>query len=192
MTGMTVGFFLAAALFVALGLVNQRRLYGRLSSRRYRNPEAREPSAAAYAFGRVAAFAVAGLLVFQGCSELEVADRTSWNRSEFRDAVQSAAASLEEEPHLEDPYGDYSLLIESEISDAGEGQGPSYAVDVEAAGGSEDDAYEITARGEDFAFCMRITRAKSDGGGFAAPRADGTSAIVPKYDLTATADEGTC
>jgi hypothetical protein len=55
-----------AALFVALGLADQRKLYWRLSSWRYRNPEANEPSDTAYTIGRVVVFAAAGTRASQG------------------------------------------------------------------------------------------------------------------------------
>ncbi|WP_142217401.1 hypothetical protein [Streptomyces sp. SLBN-118] len=70
------------------------------------------------------------------------------------------------------------------------GKGPSYEVQVEAVGESDD--YEITARGEDFVFRMHVTQAESEEGGFAVPGADGSSTVVPEYDLMATADEGSC
>ncbi|MFF3457918.1 hypothetical protein ACFYXH_27060 [Streptomyces sp. NPDC002730] len=190
MTGVVVFFFLAAALFVALGLADQRKLYWKLSSWRYRNPEANEPSDTAYAIGRVVVFAAAGIMVFQGCSAMNFADETSWSKSEFNEAVQSAAVSLGDESHVDSSAGGYASLIESKVGDAGEGKGPSYAVEAKAVGESDD--YEVTARGEDFVFCMHVSQSESGEGGFAVPGADGSSTVVPEYELTATAVEGSC
>ncbi|WP_405890597.1 hypothetical protein OG427_23815 [Streptomyces sp. NBC_00133] len=190
MTGVVIFFFVAAALFVALGLADQRKLYWKLSSWRYRNPEANEPSDTAYTIGRVVVFAAAGIMLFQGCSAMSFADETSWSKSEFKEAVQSAAVSLAEDSHVDSSAGGYASLIESEVGDAGEGKGPSYAVDVKAVGESDD--YEVTARGEDFVFCMHVSQSESEEGGFAVPGADGSSTVVPEYELTATVDEGSC
>jgi hypothetical protein len=192
MTGIVVFFFLAAALFVALGLADQRKLYWRLTAWRYRHPEANEPSDSAYAWQRAIIFVAAALMAFQGFRALDFADGNAWSNDELRQAVGQAASALEEEPHAGTGHDDYSSLIEQEVTDAGEGMGPAYAVDVEAvdsAGG----AYEITAQDADAAFCMSLSQSESDTGGFSVPGAgDQPNTFVPDYDLTATVAEGSC
>ncbi|MET7916469.1 hypothetical protein ABZU45_11110 [Streptomyces avermitilis] len=191
MTGIVVFFFVAAALFTALGLADQRKMYWRFAARRYRNPEANEPSDSAYAWQRVLIFVAAAVMAFQGFRALDFADDNSWSAGELGQAVEQAASTLEEEPHIDDEYADYSDLIEQEVEDAGEGMGPGYAVTVESADSQDD--YEITAEGTDAVYCMRISQKESDEGGFAVPGAsDQQGTYVPEYDLSATTAEGTC
>ncbi|MFG2379878.1 hypothetical protein [Streptomyces avermitilis] len=191
MTGIVVFFFVAAALFTALGLADQRKMYWRFAARRYRNPEANEPSDSAYAWQRVLIFVAAAVMAFQGFRALDFADDHSWSAGELGQAVEQAASTLEEEPHIDDEYADYSDLIEQEVEDAGEGMGPGYAVTVESADSQDD--YEITAEGTDAVYCMRISQKESDKGGFAVPGAgDQQGTYVPEYDLSATTAEGTC
>ncbi|MFI1711376.1 hypothetical protein [Streptomyces griseoruber] len=192
MTGVAVFFFLVAALFIALGVVDQRKLYWRFAAWRYRNPEANEPSDRAFAWQRGVLFVAAGVMAFQGCSVVRAVDKGSWSRDELRQAVEQAASDLEEEPHLDDAYGDYADLIESKVGDAGDGSGPSYAVEVEASGEESND-YTVSADGVDGVLCMRISQTESDQGALIVPGGDGRSTTsVPEYDLKATVDEGGC
>ncbi|MEU9365984.1 hypothetical protein AB0D71_14760 [Streptomyces avermitilis] len=191
MTGIVVFFFVAAALFAALGLADQRKLYWRFAARRYRNPEANEPSDSAYAWQRVLIFIAAAVMAFQGFKALDFADDSSWSAGELGQAVEQAASALEEEPRIDDEYSDYSDLIEQEVEDAGEGMGPGYAVNVESADSRDD--YEITAEGTDVAYCMSVSQTESDEGGFTVPGAgDQQGTYVPEYDLNATTAEGAC
>ncbi|WP_406394817.1 hypothetical protein [Streptomyces sp. NBC_00887] len=122
----------------------------------------------------MAAFGVAGVFVFGGCSVQEGVDKRSWSAGEVREAAESALASLEAEPHIpSDPSDDYASQIEADVTGAGEGQGPSYRISVERAGGGHD--YEISAGGAGTAFCMHVTEEKSAQGGIFVPGADGGS-----------------
>ncbi|MFD7136030.1 hypothetical protein [Streptomyces sp. NPDC059894] len=192
MTGAAVFFFLVAAVCTALALVDQRKLNRRLAAWRYRNPGANAPSDRALAWQRVVLFSAAGVMAFQGCDVVNASDKNSWNQEELRQAVKQAASRLEEEPHLDDRYSDFSYLIESEVGDAGKGEGPAYALEVETAGAGSN-KYTITADGVDESFCMRISQAESSEGGLTVPGVgDQPGTFVPEYDLEATVDEGSC
>jgi hypothetical protein len=67
MSGWLIIFIIMALGCVALGLADQRKLWWRFRARRYRNPEANEPSDAALTGQRVVYFVGAALLVFSGC-----------------------------------------------------------------------------------------------------------------------------
>lgn len=179
--------FVIATAFLVVALVGPYRLY-----RRARPQAARQPSDGALAFGRVAAFGVAGVFVLGGCSAQAAIDKGSWSASEVREAAESAAESLAAEPQMRrDPSDGYASLIEADVMKAGEGQGPSYRISVERAGGGHD--YEISAAGAGAAFCMHVTEGKSAQGGIFVPGADGGgSSSLPEYDLTATVDDGAC
>ncbi|MGW2702669.1 hypothetical protein [Streptomyces sp. NPDC001340] len=193
---MAVFFFLFAAVVTALGLANQRKLYWRFAAWRFRNPEANEPSDAAFAWQRGLLFVGAAVLVFQGCSAMSDADKNSWDAAELRQAVTHAASALEDDPQVNAPSEDYSQLIKDEVAGAGEDMGPSYAVDVEASDvNSESKAgdYVVTADGTDAVFCMTITRSLSDDGGFSVPGVgDQSDSYVSAYDLKASVGEGRC
>lgn len=192
LTGIVIFFFLLAAVLAALGLADQRKLYWRFTAWRFRNPSANEPSGAAFAWQRGVLFAAAAVMVFQGCKALGFADSNSWSGNELRQAVNKAASAMEEETEIDSPSDDYSDLIESKVTDAGQNMGPSYAVDVEAAEPGED-GYVITADGTDAVFCMRISQTESDEGGFVVLGVgDQPGSYVPAYALKATVDEGRC
>ncbi|MGW7406903.1 hypothetical protein ACWGI9_24815 [Streptomyces sp. NPDC054833] len=185
-----------AAVLVVLGLADQRKLYWRFAAWRFRNPEANEPSDAAFAWQRGVLFVGAAVMVFQGCSAMDDADKSSWSGEELRQAVTQAASSIEDEPQVSSPSEDYSTLIEDAVTDAGKGLGPSYAVSVEATDSDPESKagdYVVTADGADAAFCMSITRSLSDDGGFSVPGVDDQSGTyVPAYDLKASVSEGRC
>ncbi|MFD4695273.1 hypothetical protein [Streptomyces sp. NPDC058463] len=184
--GVVVFSFVTAAAFLVVALVGPYRLYWRA-----RPQAARQPSDGPLAFGRVAAFGVAVVFVFGGCSAQAAIDKGSWSASEVREAAESAAESLAAEPQTRrDPSDGYASLIEADVTRAGEGQGPSYRISVERAGGGHD--YEISAGGAGTAFCMHVTEEKSAQGGIFVPGADGSSSSIPEYDLTATVDDGAC
>ncbi|MEU4046580.1 hypothetical protein ACK389_28950 [Streptomyces antibioticus] len=63
MTGVGVFLILLALVLVGLGAADQRALWWRFQARRFRDPEANEPSDAAYPSQRVVAFACAAFLV---------------------------------------------------------------------------------------------------------------------------------
>ncbi|WP_330348201.1 hypothetical protein [Streptomyces sp. NBC_00582] len=189
---MAVLFFLFGVVLAALGIADQCKLYWRFAAWRYRDPEANEPSDRAFAWQRGVLFVAAGVMVFQGCNVVNAADKSSWSRDELRQAVEDAASALEEEPRIDDTYDDYATLIDSEVSDAGKGSGPPYAVAVEASVEGSDD-YTVTADGVDGAFCMKVSQAESDKARIIVPGAGGQSpSVIPEYDLTVTVDEGTC
>ncbi|MEU5595981.1 hypothetical protein [Streptomyces sp. NPDC020298] len=196
MTRTAVLFFLLAAALAALGLADQRKLYWRFAAWRFRNPEANEPSDAAFAWQRGVLFVAAAVIVFQGCSAMDSANKASWSEEELRQAVARAASSLEDEPQVSAPAEDYSGMIEDAVVDAGKGSGPGYAVSVEA---SDPDAqsragnYVVTADGADAAFCMSISRSLSEDGGFSVPGVgDQSGSHVPAYDLKVRVSEGRC
>lgn len=141
--------------------------------------------------GRVAAFGVAGVFAFGGCSVQTSIDKGTWSASEVREAAEDAAESMATDTQIRrDPTDGYTSLIEATVLKAGEDQGPSYRVSVERAGEGHD--YEIAAGGSDTTVCMHVTEETSSEGGVFAPGADGSSNSIPEYDLTATVDEGAC
>ncbi|MEU5687674.1 hypothetical protein [Streptomyces venezuelae] len=76
---MSFGLILAivmAAVFVCLGLADQRRMWRRVKARWLRNWEAQELSGAVVAGVRVFFFAWAALLLFAGCQAQEAQDGT--------------------------------------------------------------------------------------------------------------------
>ncbi|MET7661050.1 hypothetical protein ABZT45_33955 [Streptomyces sp. NPDC005356] len=189
MTVMAVGFLTAAVLFTALGIANQRWLQQRLAGRRTGAGRG-ELTGTALAWRRGLFLLLAAVAAFQGVKGLRLADDTSWNADELDQAVRQATSSLEAEPHLDDPYDDYSSLIRSSILDAGKGLGPAPAVDVEAVGKT---SYTVTADGAGDGFCMRISQTESDKGGLLVPGAgDQPSTRVPVYDLKAQIAKGSC
>ncbi|MFD9499064.1 hypothetical protein [Streptomyces sp. NPDC060035] len=184
--GVVVFLFVIAAAFLVVALVGPYRLYWRA-----RPQAAGQPSDGALAFGRVAAFGVAGVFVFGGCSVQADVDKGSWSASEVREAAADAAESLAAEPQIRrDPSDGYASLIEADVTRAGEDQGPSYRISVERAGDGQD--YEISAGGSDTTVCMHVTEEKSAQGGIFVPGADGSSNSIPEYDLAAAVDDGAC
>ncbi|MFG2593412.1 hypothetical protein [Streptomyces sp. NPDC048438] len=182
-----VFLFAIAAAFLVIALVGPYRLYWRV------RPHApRQPSDAALALGRVAAFGVAGAFVFGGCSVQEGVDKRTWTASEVREAAEDAAGSMAADTQIRrDPTDGYTSLVEAAVLKAGEDQGPSYKVSVERAGEGHD--YEITAGSSDTTVCMHVTEEESSEGGVFVPGADGgSSSSIPEYDLTATVDDGAC
>lgn len=136
-----VFLFVIAAAFLVFALVGPYRLYWRS-----RPQAARQPSDAALTAGRVVAFGIAGVFVFGGCSVQADIDEGTWSASEVREAAEEAAESLADESQIRsDPTDGYASLIEAGVTKAGEGEGPSYGVSVERAGGGND--YEISANG---------------------------------------------
>ncbi|MFE4217578.1 hypothetical protein [Streptomyces sp. NPDC056844] len=126
-----VFLFVIAAAFLVVALVGPYRLYWRS-----RPQAARQPSDAALAAGRVVAFGIAGVFVFGGCSVQADIDEGTWSASEVREAAEEAAESLADESQIRsDPTDGYASLIEAGVTKAGEGEGPSYGVSVERAGG---------------------------------------------------------
>ncbi|WP_405694439.1 hypothetical protein [Streptomyces sp. NBC_01185] len=177
--------FAIATAFLVIALVGPYRLYWRA------RPHApRQPSDGALALGRVAAFGVAGIFAFGGCSVQTSIDKGTWSASEVREAAEDAAESMAAEPQIRrDPSDGYTSLIEAAVLRAGEDQGPSYRVSVERAGEGHD--YEI-AGGSDTTVCMHVTEETSSEGGVFVPGADGSSGSIPEYELTATVDDGVC
>ncbi|MFE2018662.1 hypothetical protein ACFW9O_11560 [Streptomyces sp. NPDC059499] len=184
--GVVVFLFVIAAAFLAVALVGPYRLY-----RRARPHAARQPSDGALAFGRVAAFGVAGVFVFGGCSVQAGIDRGTWSASEVREAAEDAAESMAADTQIRrDPTQGYTSLIEADVLRAGEDQGPSYRISVERAGSGHD--YEVSGGGADTTVCMHVTEEESAEGGVFVPGADGGGSSIAEYDLTATVDDGAC
>ncbi|MFJ6851307.1 hypothetical protein ACIQM3_12320 [Streptomyces sp. NPDC091271] len=181
-----VFLFVIAAAFLVIALVGPYRLYWRA------RPHApRQPSDAALALGRVAAFGVAGVFAFGGCQVQSSIDEGSWNTDEVREAAEDAAESMAGDTQIRrDPTDGYAALIKADVMRAGEGQGPMYRVSVERAGDGHD--YEISGGGASTTVCMHVTEEKSAEGGVFVPGADGGSNSIPEYDLTATVDDGAC
>ncbi|MFD9289902.1 hypothetical protein ACFWBV_16760 [Streptomyces sp. NPDC060030] len=181
-----VFLFVIATVFLVIALVGPYRLYWRA------RPHApRQPSDGALTLGRVAAFGVAGIFAFGGCSVQASIDKGTWSASEVREAAEDAAESMANDTQIRrDPTDGYTSLIEAAVVKAGEGQGPSYRVSVERAGEGHD--YEIAAGGSDTTACMHVTEKKSSEGGVFVPGADGSSNSIPEYELTATVDDGAC
>ncbi|MFC9946136.1 hypothetical protein [Streptomyces pratensis] len=179
--------FVVAAVFLVVALVGPYRLYWQA-----RPHAARQPSDAALAVGRIAAFGVAGVFVFGGCSVQAGIDRATWSASEVREAAEDAAASMAADTQIRrDPTDGYASLIKADVMRAGEDQGPLYRVSVERAGDGHD--YEISGGGAATTVCMHVTEEKSAEGGVFVPGADGGSgSSIPEYDLTATVDDGAC
>ncbi|MFI6119511.1 hypothetical protein ACIBCU_06620 [Streptomyces sp. NPDC051064] len=181
-----VFLFAIAAAFLVIALAGPYRLYWRA-----RPHAGRQPSDAALAVGRIAAFGVAGVFVFGGCSVQAGVDQRSWSASEVREAAEDAAESMAADTQIRrDPTDGYTSLIEAAVLKAGEDQGPLYKVSVERAGEGHD--YEIAAGGSDTTVCMRVTEEESSEGGIFVPGADGSSNSIPEYELTATVDDGAC
>ncbi|MGW8982280.1 hypothetical protein ACWGQ9_06460 [Streptomyces parvus] len=182
-----VFLFLIAAAFLVVALVGPYRLYWRSRPR-----AAGQPSDAALAWGRVAAFGVAGVFAFGGCSVLGDVGKGAWSSGEVRKAAEDVASTLGDEPRLPGDAADgYASLIEAGVVEAGAGQGPSYAVSVERVGSGHD--YEVSAGGAGGAVCLRVTETESAGGGVFVPGADGGSGdSIARYDLSATVDDGPC
>ncbi|MFJ8753384.1 hypothetical protein ACIREO_29235 [Streptomyces sp. NPDC102441] len=136
-----VFLFVIAAAFLVMALAGPYRLYWRA------RPHApRQPSDTALALGRVAAFGVAGVFVFGGCSVQEGVDKRAWSASEVREAAEHAAEFMAADTQIRgDATDGYASLIEARVIRAGEDQGPSYGIYVERAGEGHD--YEISASG---------------------------------------------
>ncbi|MEU9057598.1 hypothetical protein AB0D13_01570 [Streptomyces sp. NPDC048430] len=182
-----VFLFAIAAAFLVIALAGPYRLYWRA-----RPHAGRQPSDAALAVGRIAAFGVAGVFVFGGCSVQAGVDQRSWSASEVREAAEDAAESMAADTQIRrDPTDGYTSLIKADVIQAGEDQGPSYGVSVEQAGDGHD--YEISADGSGATVCMHVTEEESSEVGVFVPGADsGNSGSIPEYDLTATVDDGAC
>ncbi|MEU2430516.1 hypothetical protein ABZ611_13590 [Streptomyces sp. NPDC007861] len=184
MTGVIITFFVLTAFFVVLGCVDQRRLYWRFTAWRYRNPEANEPSDAAYNRGRILAFVIAGAMLFSACGAMNFADDSSWSSGELGDVVEAAAESIEAETHS---TSGGASTVEEALRDAAEGEGPYYKLHVETAGS---DRYLVSTDTGEYPFCLSMT--SSESGGFAVPGADGSTTVVPEYALAVSVDEGRC
>ncbi|MFJ9109126.1 hypothetical protein [Streptomyces sp. NPDC102283] len=180
-----VFLFVVAAAFLVVALIGPYRLYWRARPR-----AAGQPSDAALAVGRFAAFGVAGVFLFGGCSVLEDTDTGAWSAGEVKEAAEGAGVALAAESRIpRDAQDGYASLIKAEFLSVGEGQGPSYEVVVERAGGHD---YEVSAGGSGTAVCLRVTEAKSAGGGVFVPGADSGGTSIAAYDLTVTVDDGPC
>ncbi|MFJ9035503.1 hypothetical protein ACIRF8_02755 [Streptomyces sp. NPDC102406] len=184
MTVMAYMLLAAAVVFGVLGAVNQEWL-------RERFPGGRGPSAGASSgWRRVLFLVIAVVAAYQGYKGLRLVDETSWSADELRQSVRQAAAALEEETHLDDPYEDYSSLIRDEVVEAGEGLGPAFRVDVEAVGRS---SYHVTATGAGDGYCMHLSQSEDEEGGFMVPGAgDQGPTRVPEYTLSARVGQGAC
>lgn len=103
--------FAIATAFLVIALVGPYRLYWRA------RPHApRQPSDGALALGRVAAFGVAGIFAFGGCSVQTSIDKGTWSASEVREAAEDAAESMAAEPQIRrDPSDGYTSLIEAAV-----------------------------------------------------------------------------
>ncbi|WP_251052205.1 MULTISPECIES: hypothetical protein [unclassified Streptomyces] len=114
-----VFLFLLAAASLAVALIGPYRMYWRARPR-----AAGQPSETALVVGRVAAYAVAGVFVFAGCSVQEAADKGARTASEVRKASEAAAELMASEPQIRrDPANSYTSPIEAAVGEAGEGQG---------------------------------------------------------------------
>jgi hypothetical protein len=120
-------------------------------------------------------------------------DSTSLNEDELRDAVHTAAEALEQEPHTDPPYGDYTGLVRDALDDAAADSDSTVGPAVEAVGDSDD--YEVTGgyseNDTDAVYCMHIAQSVSPEGGSGIATEDG--GIVPdQYDLSVSVSEGRC
>ncbi|WP_351236694.1 hypothetical protein [Streptomyces sp. NPDC002133] len=124
------------------------------------------------------------MMFFSACGAMNFADDSSWSRSELQDVVEAAAASLEADSHA---TSGSTSTVEDALRQAAEGEGPYYRLAVESTGG---DSYELTTDKGEYPFCLSMT--SSESGGVAVPGADGSTTVLPEYDLVVSVDEGRC
>ncbi|MES9537873.1 MULTISPECIES: hypothetical protein [unclassified Actinomadura] len=150
MTALIVFVLLTAVVLFVLGCMDQRTLYWKNRAWQYRNPEAVEPSGAAFAAARAGSFAGAvALLITAGV--LYGADNARTYSTAQVDSVASAAASrLDEGPSsgLGSSVGTTSDVYDA-VNDAGHGN-----VHIRSAGG---DKYELTNRKGKNPVCLTVT-----------------------------------
>lgn len=91
-----------AAVFFALGCMNQRKAYWFFAAWKYRKPEANEPSGAALGVNRIAFFVGSGALlvvaaVFNGIDDANAA----YSTAEVRSVAESAKSELDQGSEIE-------------------------------------------------------------------------------------------
>ncbi|MFF4534459.1 hypothetical protein ACFY1P_34965, partial [Streptomyces sp. NPDC001407] len=92
----TVCWVLAAVLFL-IGCANPRAVYWGSRAWQYRNPEANEPSAAAYVVQRVGAFVSAAVLCGMGFVLMHWEDQSTYDAGDVKSAVDDVVAQLNQE-----------------------------------------------------------------------------------------------
>ena len=204
---LVVGAVLAgigAVTLVWLGSSDQRDLWWRWQSRRYRNPEANEPADAAYTGQRVLLFVLAGFMAVGAVVLYNAADTISLGDGEVRAAVDEAASALSsDDPVLMGPgtgYESFEPYVESVLRDTetahdnavplglSRGAATTLPARPQQKGDRIVEHYSISANGE-HTVCMTVTGTNI--GEYPGPSGPSPEPAY-QYTLSATAEDGTC
>ncbi|WP_175410290.1 hypothetical protein [Streptomyces sp. TRM64462] len=124
-------------------------------------------------------------LLLVGWLVYDMYDDGRWSDGELRDAVHTAARSMEAEPRRESylsTFG-YDSLIKDEIYAGGEG--PEHSVQVTDAGGGTGTRFEVTTPDTDTAYCVSVSPPRPEG-----PR--DLTAPDAEVQLSVAVAEGAC
>ncbi|TDC60809.1 hypothetical protein E1200_29835 [Actinomadura sp. GC306] len=173
MTALIVMCFLLAAVFFALGCMDQRKLYWKLTSWQYRRPEANEPSDAAYALNRFGMF-LGAVMMLVLAAVVNAADASStYSTAQVRSVASSAASELDQ--GTQSGIGS-SYRASSDVYDAVNEHGGGN-VKIRSVGGGE---YELTNRDGENPVCLTVTvdNDLNIGGGIGEPWSHSVSTSV--------------
>ncbi|MCI2418801.1 hypothetical protein MOQ72_15270 [Saccharopolyspora sp. K220] len=191
---------LAALVLVVLGFQDQRKLWWRFQAMWYANPEANEPSDAAFAVQRVVWFIGAAGLAFGGFQLYSTADDLSLSGGEIKEAAEEVASRLPDDSDgiLRDPTDhNFAAYLQDKLRDTDAGgdnglftvsqaEDPPPEDTVEQEGQVTVEHYTISAEDAP-AVCMTVSATNI---GEAYP-----STYLPPsywYALTATVADGSC
>jgi hypothetical protein len=193
-----------AVALVWLGSRDQRDLWWRWQSRRYRNPEANEPADAAYTAQRVLLFVLAGFTAVGAVVLYNAADTISLGDGEVRAAVDQAASALSsDDPVLMGPatgYDSFEPYVESALRDTktandnavplglSRGEATTPSARPQQKGDLIVEHYTVSADGE-HTVCMTVTG--TNVGEYLGPYGPMPEPAY-QYTLSAKAEDGNC
>ena len=149
MTALIILFFVLAAAMFVLGCMDQRTLYWKISAWQYKNPEANEPSDAAFGLNRFGLFAGAATMVVMSVILMGVDNSNTYSTSQVMAVAQTAASELDQggKSGIGSSFGTSSKVYDA-VNEEGDGN-----VEIRSAGGSR---YELTNRDGENPVCLTV------------------------------------
>ncbi|MCF3179535.1 hypothetical protein IPZ70_06180 [Streptomyces polychromogenes] len=124
---------------------------------------------------------VIGVLAFEGAATWYLQESESWSEGEVRDAVKSAAHTLDGTAHRPATYARYAELIDQAIKASGDGPSSGLRIEHRYVGSTDADHFELAPGGGGPVYCMTIRPKERIG-----PWEEGTDR------LSVTAEAGSC
>lgn len=200
----TIIFWAMGAAFLLMACANPRTLFWNFRSWKYRNPEAAEPSDAAYAMQRVHAVVIALFLFGLGGFIWYEEEASTTDAGEVRTAVMKAVHILETESvtatsgELLEP--DHHLEVDAALDEAMKAQAPAFGpapwgLQAEPTGPTEDgvERFTVTNSHEQYPYCLKVV----ENGYVAGDSGDGSEddsegLVMQETTLDVTVRKGAC